>query len=69
MRGKVSVGEPKTLRGRRPIALDPSTVAVLKAHRKERLGHSTIAITLGIYSHVAPTLHDEAAELVADLIL
>jgi integrase len=142
VRGKVSVGEPKTLRGRRPIALDPSTVAVLKAHRKtmleerlqlgeaftdeglvfhrpdghclrpegvsdtfkrtarrlgltpltlkglrhtwatlalekgihprvvqERLGHSTIAITLGIYSHVAPTLHDEAAELVADLIL
>lgn len=36
---------------------------------QERLGHSTIAITLGIYSHVAPTLHDEAAELVADLIL
>lgn len=36
---------------------------------QERLGHSTIAITLGIYSHVAPTLHDEAAQLVADLIL
>ncbi len=142
VRGKVMVGEPKTLRGRRPIALDPGTVQVLKAHRKamleermklgsafideglvfhrvdgrclrpegvsdtfkrtvnrygltpltvkglrhtwatlalergihprvvqERLGHSTIAITLGIYSHVAPTLHDEAAELVADLIL
>lgn len=142
VRGKVMVGEPKTLRGRRPIALDPATVTVLKAHRKamleermqlgaaftdeglvfhrpdgrclrpegvsdtfkrtvrrldlppltlkglrhtwatlalesgihprvvqERLGHSTIAITLGIYSHVAPTLHDEAAELVADLIL
>lgn len=30
---------------------------------------STIAITLGIYSHVAPSLHDEAAEIVADLIL
>lgn len=142
VRGKVMVGEPKTLRGRRPIALDPGTVQVLKAHRKamleermklggaftdeglvfhrvdgrclrpegvsdtfkrtvirlglipltlkglrhtwatlalergihprvvqERLGHSTIAITLGIYSHVAPTLHDEAAELVADLFL
>lgn len=142
VRGKVMVGEPKTLRGRRPIALDPTTVKVLKAHRKamleerlqlgaaftdeglvfhrldgrclrpegvsdtfkrtvhrlglppltikalrhtwatlalekgihprvvqERLGHSTIAITLGIYSHVAPTLHDEAAEIVADLIL
>jgi integrase len=36
---------------------------------QERLGHSTIAITLGVYSHVAPTLHDEAAQLVADLVL
>lgn len=142
VRGKVSVGEPKTLRGRRPIALDAGTVAVLRAHRRamleerlllgasfidqdlvfhrpdgqclrpegvsdtfkrtvrrlglppltlkglrhtwatlaleqgihprvvqERLGHSTIAITLGIYSHVAPTLHDEAAEIVAGLVL
>ena len=36
---------------------------------QERLGHSTITITLGIYSHVSPTLHDEAAALVADLVL
>jgi len=36
---------------------------------QERLGHSTIAITLGIYSHVAPTLHDEAAHSVASAIL
>lgn len=36
---------------------------------QERLGHSTIAITLGIYSHVTPTLHDEAAELIAGLVL
>lgn len=36
---------------------------------QERLGHSTIAITLGIYSHVSPTLHDEAAEQVAGLLL
>lgn len=36
---------------------------------QERLGHSTIAITLGIYSHVGPTLHDEAAEIVAGLVL
>jgi len=36
---------------------------------QERLGHSTIAITLGIYSHVSPTLHDEAAELVAALLI
>jgi len=36
---------------------------------QERLGHSTIAITLGIYSHVAPTLHDEAAQAIAQEIL
>jgi integrase len=36
---------------------------------QERLGHSTIAVTLGIYSHLAPTLHDEAAGLVAGLVL
>ena len=36
---------------------------------QERLGHSTIAITLGIYSHVSPTLHDEAATRVASLVL
>jgi integrase len=33
---------------------------------QERLGHSTIAITLGIYSHVAPTLHGQAAQVIAD---
>ncbi len=36
---------------------------------QERLGHSTIAITLGIYSHVAPTLHDEAAHLIGSFVL
>lgn len=36
---------------------------------QERLGHATIAITLGIYSHVSPTLHDEAAQAIADLLL
>jgi integrase len=42
-----------------------------KVHPKvvqERLGHSNIAVTLGIYSHVAPSLHDEAAETVAALV-
>ena len=141
-RGRIVVGDPKTARGRRPVALDGATIAVLREHRRrmleerllvgsdfddnglvfhypdglclrpdavsaafvrrvaryglprltlhglrhtwatlalergihprvvqERLGHSTIAITLGIYSHVAPTLHDEAAQLVADLVL
>jgi integrase len=138
---KAEIGEPKTSRGRRAVALDTATVAVFRDHRRrmleerllvgsdfddhgfvfhgpdgrnlrpdavsgaflrrvaryglprltlhglrhtwatlalehgvhprvvqERLGHSTIAITLGIYSHVAPTLHDEAAKLVADLV-
>ena len=36
---------------------------------QERLGHSTIAVTLGIYSHVTATLHDEAANLVASRFL
>jgi integrase len=36
---------------------------------QERLGHSSIAITLDIYSHVSPILHDEAAELVAGLVM
>ena len=141
-RSKVSIGEPKTAHGRRPIALDKGTVAVLRDHRRrmleermlvgtdfdnqglvfhqadgqwlhpdavsemflrrgrkygaarltlhglrhtwatlalergihprvvqERFGHSTISITLGMYSHVGPTLHDEAAELVSAMII
>ncbi len=36
---------------------------------QERLGHSTVAITLGIYSHVSPRLHDEAANRVARLMI
>ena len=140
--GKVMIGEPKTAQGRRPIALDKGTVAVMREHRRrmlkermlvgpdfddqglvfhqpdgswlrpdavsevflrrvrkyklqrltlhglrhtwatlalergihprvvqERFGHSTILITLGLYSHVGPTLHDEAAETVASLVL
>ena len=138
---EVLIGEPKTTQGRRPVALDPATVAELRAHRRrmleerllvgadfhdegwifhrpdgtrlrpdatsyafvrrveryglprltlhglrhtwatlalekgihprvvqERLGHSTIAITLGTYSHVSPALHAEAAQVVADLL-
>lgn len=139
---EVRFGTPKTDRGRRRIALDPGTVAVLKEHRRaqaeerlalgpgyndhglvfakvtgdplhpervsrefdrrierwelpritlhglrhtwatlalqgdvhprvvqERLGHATIAVTLGIYSHVTATLHDEAATQVAAQML
>lgn len=36
---------------------------------QERFGHSTISITLGMYSHVGPTLHDEAASQIASPLL
>ncbi len=137
----LSWGTPKTARGRRTVALDPDTVAALRAHRarqfeerlragsgyddqglvfcsrageplhpkvisnlfrkavqrhdmpylsvhglrhtwatlalqagvhpkivQERLGHSTISITLDIYSHVNPAMDAEAANTVAALI-
>lgn len=35
----------------------------------ERLGHSTITITLSIYSHVLPAMDTDAAERVAGLVL
>jgi integrase len=35
----------------------------------ERLGHSTISITLDIYSHVSPAMQTDAADRVAALIL
>jgi integrase len=35
---------------------------------QERLGHASITITLQIYSHVIPTMHDQAADLVAGVI-
>lgn len=34
---------------------------------QERLGHANVGVTIDIYSHVAPILHDEAAETVASL--
>lgn len=34
---EVLIGEPKTAQGRRPIALDPATVAELRAHRRRML--------------------------------
>lgn len=36
---------------------------------QERLGHSTVAITLGTYSHVSPTMQRDAAQLVAGAFL
>jgi hypothetical protein len=35
----------------------------------QRLGHATIAITMDTYSHVIPGLDEQAAEVVARLIL
>lgn len=34
VRSRVAIGEPKTPRGRRPIALDAGTVAVLREYRR-----------------------------------
>jgi integrase len=36
---------------------------------QERLGHSVVGVTLDLYSHTTPTLHAEAANLIAGLIL
>lgn len=35
----------------------------------ERLGHASVAFTLQQYSHVLPSVHEEAAKEVADLML
>ena len=133
---QVYVGQPKTQAGRRPVALDPLTVEMLRRHLQdstrtsapaaaglvfcgpagealhpervyqafsralvrhklptiplhglrhkgatialqtgalrvvqERLGRSNIAITLQAYSHVLPTMHDDAAISVAALFM
>lgn len=34
----------------------------------ERLGHSTITLTLDVYSHVLPTMQAEATEHLEDMI-
>lgn len=36
---------------------------------QERLGHSNVSITLGIYSHVSPAMQTDAADRIAALIL
>jgi integrase len=138
--GEVQISEPKTARGRRRIALDPTTIEALKGHAARqadersaceewvergyiftteggqpldphriskaferqlreaalpriplhglrhtyatlalssgvnprivsgRLGHSTVALTLDIYSHVLPQADQEAADRIAALI-
>lgn len=142
LHGELIFSPPKTARGRRNVALDERTVAVLRAHRKavledrmilgrgtpdaealvftapdgspvnpesfsdhftrlakaaglplirfhdlrhshatlalqagvhpkvvsERLGHSTVAFTLDVYSHSIPAMQEDAAEKVAALV-
>jgi integrase len=34
----------------------------------ERLGHTTVAMTLDVYSHAIPAMQENAAVTVADLI-
>ena len=34
----------------------------------EMLGHSSITITLNTYSHLVPSLHDQAAEVMDSLL-
>jgi integrase len=34
----------------------------------EMLGHSTVAITLDVYSHVTPAMHREAAKVMDELL-
>ncbi len=41
----------------------------MKRKIKERLGHSTIAITLDTYSHVTPGLQEAAANRFDDVLL
>lgn len=36
---------------------------------QERFGHATVAVTLQTYSHVTPSLHDDAARKVATQLL
>jgi integrase len=35
---------------------------------QERLGHAQIAMTLGTYSHVLPTMQREAADRLEDIL-
>ena len=35
---------------------------------QERLGHSNISMTMDIYSHVLPSMEDEAADKIDELL-
>jgi len=54
------------------VGISVSTSFTAGTHPKvvaERLGHASIGITLDIYSHVLPSIQEEAANHVAALIL
>jgi integrase len=49
----------------------PNTKFAAVIHPKivsEMLGHSTVAITLDVYSHVTPAIHREAADVMERLL-
>lgn len=66
-----SYGLPRlTLHGLRHTSATPALERKIRPMvAPERFGHSTISITLGMYSHVSPTLHDDSAEPIAQLVL
>lgn len=54
------------------VSLTPRAMSPAGVHPKvgqERLGHSTIGTTLGIYSHVTECMQEDATEAVAGLFL
>ncbi|MEO8696747.1 MAG: tyrosine-type recombinase/integrase [Acidimicrobiales bacterium] len=60
---------PLTLHGLRHTGATLALKAGVNANVvQERLGHATIGITLGTYSHVTAGMQREAAEKVADVI-
>ena len=55
---------------RRKVAYDGDNPFKVDVHPKkvqERLGHSTIAITMDTYSHVLPSMHLDVARKLGDL--
>ena len=70
--------------GRLQVATDDKDIHVKKGHRytatfilnegihpkvvQERLGHSSISITLDTYSHVIPSMQEEIADKIEDLL-
>jgi len=58
----------RLFRGRTGVARLALQAGVHPKVISERLGHATVAMTLDIYSHAIPALHQDAAATVADLL-